>query len=57
LAPLHIDAPALLRLDRRFAGLEAALDQADMGAVLTENQHFMLDIYRAAALKGALHPP
>jgi DNA-binding GntR family transcriptional regulator len=48
LAAPHMDAPTLLRLDGRIAALEAALGQGDMEAVLTENQHFMFDIYRAA---------
>jgi GntR family colanic acid and biofilm gene transcriptional regulator len=49
LAATRMDAPTLRRLDGRIATLEAALDQGDMEAVLTENQHFMFDIYRAAA--------
>jgi DNA-binding GntR family transcriptional regulator len=48
LAALRPGGPALDTLDRRIAALEAALAQGDMAAVLTENQHFMFGIYRAA---------
>jgi GntR family colanic acid and biofilm gene transcriptional regulator len=49
LAAARMDPTVLRRLDGRIAALEAALDQGDMETVLTENQHFMFDIYRAAA--------
>ncbi|MBO1078300.1 GntR family transcriptional regulator [Roseomonas haemaphysalidis] len=48
LAAPHADAPLLDGLDRRVGLLEAALARGDMAAVLTENQHFMFDIFRNA---------
>lgn len=48
LAAGKLGRPALARLERRIAKLDAARDRGDMAAVLTENQHFMFEIYRAA---------
>jgi DNA-binding GntR family transcriptional regulator len=48
LAATKIEAPSLLRLEERILRLEASLTRGDMEAVLTENQHFMFEIYRAA---------
>jgi DNA-binding GntR family transcriptional regulator len=48
LAAAHLGRAALARLERRIAKLEAALAHGDMEAVLTENQHFMFEIYGAA---------
>jgi DNA-binding GntR family transcriptional regulator len=48
MAAAHLGKAALVRLKRRIAQLEASLERGDMEAVLTENQHFMFEIYRAA---------
>ncbi|MGG5819537.1 GntR family transcriptional regulator [Falsiroseomonas sp. HW251] len=48
LAAAHLGKTALARLERRIAKLDAARDRGDMAAVLTENQHFMFEIYGAA---------
>jgi len=48
LAAPHVDKPLLAALERRIGALEAASARGDMDAVLTENQHFMFDIFRAA---------
>lgn len=48
LAAPQIDEPALLRLEAWIESLEASLARGDMEAVLTQNQHFMFEIYRAA---------
>jgi DNA-binding GntR family transcriptional regulator len=48
LAAAHLGKPALARLERRIAKLDVARDRGDMATVLTENQHFMFEIYRAA---------
>jgi DNA-binding GntR family transcriptional regulator len=49
LAAPRMDEPTLQRLDGWIAALEASLVRDDMEAVLTENQHFMFTLYRAAA--------
>jgi DNA-binding GntR family transcriptional regulator len=48
LAAPQIDKPALRRLEGWIESLEASLARGDMEAVLTQNQHFMFEIYRAA---------
>lgn len=48
LAAPFADAPLLAGLEARIDALEAALARGDMAAVLTENQHFMFELYRAA---------
>jgi DNA-binding GntR family transcriptional regulator len=48
LAAPGMDKPTLRRLEVRIASLEASLARGDMEAVLTENQHFMFDLYRVA---------
>ncbi|RKK05549.1 FCD domain-containing protein [Pseudoroseomonas wenyumeiae] len=48
LAAPNMDKPGLRRLETWIDSLEASLARGDMEAVLTQNQHFMFDIYRAA---------
>lgn len=48
LAAPQMDKPALARLETWIESLEASLARGDMEAVLTQNQHFMFEIYRAA---------
>lgn len=48
MAAEHMNASILAGLDTRISALDRALEQGNMEVVLTENQHFMFDIYRAS---------